>query len=1287
MRFWSGKHDRSHARFTGLRLWGRLLREARPYRRHIAGLFALSLLSSLFVLLTPLPLAIAVDSVVGDHPLPGFIAVFVPDGLEDSQTGVLLVAAGLFLLIPLMKQVQQFGNLVLSTYAGEKLLLGFRSRLFRHAERLSLAYHDARGTSDSTYRIQYDATAIQSIAITALIPFFTATVTVVGMIYVTARINWQLALVSLAIVPVLVLATMVYRKRLRKQWHDAKRLESSALSVVQESLEALRVVKAFGREDHARDRFADRSAESVRAKIGLSYLEGRFGILVGATIGLGMATVLFIGTRKVLAGAMTLGELVLVIGYLEQLYEPLKTASRKVGTLQSSLASAERVYALLDEPPDFVDPPNARGLERAAGAVEFRNVSFAYEDRNRVLEDVSFNVTPGTRVGIAGTTGAGKTTLVSLLTRFYEPSSGQILVDGVDLREYKLEDLRNQFAIVLQEPVLFSASIAENIAYARPGADKDDIVAAARAAGAHDFIAALPDGYDTPVGERGVRLSGGERQRIALARAFLKDAPILILDEPTSSVDARTEEQILEAMKLLMRGRTAFMIAHRTSTLEICDVRIQVEDGGVSGDSVEPRRRLRQAPKKRIPVPCDPVNHPVVGAWNAIAPPKTRVNRVDLIRARKRVQIYRLALTNGKTSVIAKRRLSEPLRVERTIYEYVLPQLPLVHLNYFGFVDDQDEEFAWLFIEDGGDERLALAKHRRLAAHWLGTMHGAAAELGVSSALPERGPRHYLDHLRVAHLTILDHLDHPALRPGDRDMLRSVISTCERIEAAWDCVETICSDLPRTLVHGDLEDRNLRLRRDADGPAILAFDWELAGWGAPSADIHLLVPGASREDLFCYRSALSEHVGHLDDDALQALVFVGRGFRLLAMVHWASMELPHRRPEDGVVALHTYEQPLRKWAVELEPAAGSSNGSDRADRAAVRRRSAGSASAYEALRASSRLLPPEVVEHARELVAGRHGTARLLQHEPIKKSVHRLRFELPAGSSSVVLKRLAPEFARANELVARRWLPAADLEDACPVLRGIIHERSGPKVWHVYEDVGGSRLDESPPDPTRVAPVVELVANLHTRFAGHALLPQLRKQGGELGIGYFGEHVARSIDALESLGPGLSRQRLELRDRLLARVERLHEEQDERASLLEQYGGPDTLLHGDLWLSNALVARRDDGFQATLVDWDRVGMGPVTYDLSTFLYRLAPEHRDWILKLYRDAAARRGWELPDDSTVNVLCETAESARYACNLGDAALAAASGEWWGFPMMEEIERWFADLEPVLAADGTR
>src|SRR5438094_9603710 len=271
------------------------------------------------------------------------------------------------------------------------------------------------------------------------------------------------------------------------------------------------------------------------------------------------------------------------MGLHSQLYAPLKTLGKKMGTMQTLLASAERAFALLDEAPDVVEKSNARPLGRARGAMVFSQVSFAYEKNRPVLRDVSFEIEPGTCLGIAGATGAGKTTLVNLLTRFYDPTAGQILLDGVDLRDYKLADLRNQFTMVLQEPVLFSTSIAENIAYARPGASESEITAAAQAANAHDFIVRLPRGYDTPVGERGMKLSGGERQRISIARAFLRDAPIVILDEPTSALDINTETAILDSMQDLMRGRTTLMIAHRPRTLRNCDTMVTLENGRIGG--------------------------------------------------------------------------------------------------------------------------------------------------------------------------------------------------------------------------------------------------------------------------------------------------------------------------------------------------------------------------------------------------------------------------------------------------------------------------------------------------------------------------------------------------------------------------------------------------------------------------------------------------------------------------------------------------------------------------------
>src|SRR3989449_2671557 len=560
-------------------LFWRLVRQVQPCWPHLTGLFLLSLLAPPLALLTPLPLKIAFDSVLDTHPLPPFLAAVVPESLTRSDAGLIGLAVGLIISVALLTQVRDFVGAVLSDYTGEKLLRSFRAQLFHHVQRLSLSYHDTRGTADSAYRIQYDATAIQNLAVEGVVPFFTSALTFSAMIYVTARINWRLAVVALAVSPVTFLVSQVYRQRLRRQSREVKKLESAALSVVHEVLGAVRVVKAFGREDHEEERFVQRSNQGMWARIRLALIEGSFGILVALITTVGTAAVVFIGVGAIQAGTLTRGDLLLVMGYVAQLYAPLKTISKKMASMQSHLAGAERAFALLDEAPDVVERPNARPLVRASGALAFRHVSFAYEADRPVLHDISFEVHPGTCLGIAGTTGAGKTTLVNLLTRFYDPTAGAIVLDGVDLRDYKLAHLRNQFALVLQEPVLFSTSIAENIAYARPGAGESEIIAAARAANAHDFISRLPQGYDTLVGERGMCLSGGERQRISIARAFLKNAPILILDEPTSSVDLKTEAAIVEAMERLMQGRTTFIIAHRLSTLKHADLILKIEHG------------------------------------------------------------------------------------------------------------------------------------------------------------------------------------------------------------------------------------------------------------------------------------------------------------------------------------------------------------------------------------------------------------------------------------------------------------------------------------------------------------------------------------------------------------------------------------------------------------------------------------------------------------------------------------------------------------------------------------
>ena len=560
-------------------IW-RLWEEVRPYYWNLAALFLFSLLGTALALLTPLPLKIAVDNVISSRPLPSFLAALLPAAITGSKGALLAVAVALVMGVALLNQLREFAASVLAAYTGEKMLRGIRAKLFRHLQRLSLSYHDSKGTADSLYRIQYDATSLQSIAVGGLVPFVSSAITLIAMIYVTARIGWKFALVGLAISPFILLASSFYRPRLRSQSRKVKRIESSALSVVQEVLGAVRIVKAFGQEEREHGRFIQKFNEGMQARLHQTFLEGGYGMVVALFTAVGMASVLYIGVQDIQSGKLTLGNLLLVMGYLGQLYSPIRSIGKKMATMQSHLAGAERVLALLDERPEVIERPNARPLLRASGAISFCHVSFDYEkDRLPVLQDISADVKPGACVGVVGATGAGKTTLVNLLTRFYEPTAGQILLDGVDLRDYKLADLRNQFALVLQEPVLFSTSIAENIAYARPAASEGEVIAAAKAANAHDFIIRLPQGYLTLVGERGMRLSGGERQRVSIARAFLKDAPILILDEPTSSVDLKTEAAIVQAMERLARGRTMFIITHRPSALRHCDVIMRIEKG------------------------------------------------------------------------------------------------------------------------------------------------------------------------------------------------------------------------------------------------------------------------------------------------------------------------------------------------------------------------------------------------------------------------------------------------------------------------------------------------------------------------------------------------------------------------------------------------------------------------------------------------------------------------------------------------------------------------------------
>ena len=573
-------------KYSDYQIIKRLLIIAKPYWLNIVGVFLANIIAIPLALLMPISLKIIVDSILSSSPLPDYIRIFLPDQLMMSKASLLWVAVGIQVGVVALSSLQSIGSYVLDTYTGEKLNLVLRGLLIRHVQRQSFAFHDYRGTSDSIYRIQYDSPSIQYIFIYGYIPLLSSLLTFFAMLYVIVTINPKLGLIALTVVPIIILLTKQYNRHMRPQYGKVKIMESGILMIIQEVLTAFREVKAFGREDREEQRFVSESRKTLNHKTRLSFYESLYGFGINLSTAIGTAAVLFIGVSGVLSNTMTLGELLIVIAYLSQLYGPLKSISGKVATLQSQLVSAHRVFDLLDEIPDVVEMPNAKHITKAKGKIEFKNISFSYDRKTMVLNNISFIIPSGSRVGIAGRTGAGKTTMISLLPRFYDPTEGLILLDDIDIRNYKLSDLRNQFAIVLQEPVLFSTTIDENIRYAKPEATDQEVIEAAKAANVHDFITTQPHGYSTLVGERGMRLSGGERQRISLARAFLKDAPILILDEPTSSVDTKTENIIMDAMDRLMKNRTTFMIAHRLSTLEKCEIRIELEEGQINSQFV-----------------------------------------------------------------------------------------------------------------------------------------------------------------------------------------------------------------------------------------------------------------------------------------------------------------------------------------------------------------------------------------------------------------------------------------------------------------------------------------------------------------------------------------------------------------------------------------------------------------------------------------------------------------------------------------------------------------------------
>ena len=553
----------------------------RPHRGRVVLMVVLLLVQIALGALQPWPLKIVIDNVLDGNPLPEPLRHWTVAlvGTRTIALLVLFVVAGAAL-----EMMNQFVTAIatqVQVATGQKMVYELRYRLFAHLESLGLHHHITTNTGDAVYRVDVDSWSVDNLAIGGVLPLLTSSVTLLVMFVVLLRLDLTVALLSLTIVPFLFLSLRYYATTLSTQEEHVKELESNLIQRLYETFSSIRIVKAFAREPHETARYATAGNETMRARIALTWQQSLFGALVGTITIAGTALVLVVGGMHVLSGKLMVGSMFVVINYLGAVYGPLSAIAHTTGQLQGAVAGARRVREMLALTPETVEAPGAGAITATniQGEVRFDNVGFSYPDGANVLHNINFTAQPGQMIAVVGLTGAGKTTLVSLIPRFYDATAGRVLIDGVDVRQYEIRSLRERIAIVPQDPVLFSGTISENLRYGRLDATMADIEDAARAAHADEFVSRLPRKYETPIAEAGAGLSGGERQRLSVARAILKNAPILILDEPTSSLDAISEEIVFDALRKLRVGRTTIVIAHRLSTVRDADA-ILVLDGG-----------------------------------------------------------------------------------------------------------------------------------------------------------------------------------------------------------------------------------------------------------------------------------------------------------------------------------------------------------------------------------------------------------------------------------------------------------------------------------------------------------------------------------------------------------------------------------------------------------------------------------------------------------------------------------------------------------------------------------
>lgn len=571
-------------RLTARQLLGWLLHYPRPYRASFVLFIGVSMAEIFIGLLLPWSMKILVDNVLGDQAIPAWFAPAVDAFSLESKFSLLVAVCFAGLFIGLLSEIVSLAHTQLQVGTGQKMVLDLQRDLFEHLQKLSLRYHQQTGTGDAIYRLDADAYCVNNIIMSGVFPLLSSLLTLLLMFVILFQIEWSLALLSLVVIPPLFLVINRYSERLSERTEQVKEMESGIFNLVHEVFSSIKLVKAFSREHYERERFLEKGTQTVKARLRVTFQESLFSFVVSALTYAGTAIVLGVGGWHVLRGTLTVGDLLVVIAYLGSVYGPLSSISHTVGNLQGSLTSARRVYETLHLQPEVGDASDAVETERIRGHLKFENVDFAYNDEKPILKNINFEVEPGETAAIVGLTGAGKSTLVSLIPRFYDTTSGRVTIDGVDVRRMQIKSLRESISVVTQEPILFSSSVGENIRYGKLNASQTEIVAAAKAAQAHDFIELMSNGYNTLLGDSGSQLSGGERQRVSIARALLKDAPVLILDEPTSALDSRSESRIFTALRRLMKNRTTIVIAHRLSTIQDADKIIVIDDGQIAGE-------------------------------------------------------------------------------------------------------------------------------------------------------------------------------------------------------------------------------------------------------------------------------------------------------------------------------------------------------------------------------------------------------------------------------------------------------------------------------------------------------------------------------------------------------------------------------------------------------------------------------------------------------------------------------------------------------------------------------